>query len=84
VLVAEFRRGSHEPDRQEGSGRQTGLVAEARQGGYKASLAIYSLDDLERWHFVSNTRVPGGSHGHAFFAETSLFEKALNWCALFL
>jgi hypothetical protein len=85
ILIAEFRRGSREPKKRETSGCRPGLVAEARERGYKASLVIYRLGDLERWHFLSNTRVPEGSRGHAFFfAETSLFEKALHWCALFL
>jgi FkbM family methyltransferase len=86
VIVAEFR----EEEPLHGGGKASGslrsLATETRERGYKFNLAIYRAAGAEKAHFLSNTlRVPDGSRGNVFFfAQAPLFEKALNWCDVFL
>jgi FkbM family methyltransferase len=86
VIVAEFR----EEEPLHGGGKASGslrsLATETRERGHKFNLAIYRAAGAEKAHFLSNTlRVPDGSRGNVFFfAQAPLFEKALNWCDVFL
>jgi FkbM family methyltransferase len=86
VLVAEFRNEAHVPAKGEAFNSLPRVVREMRARGYKFNLSLYRLGGLEKSHFVSNTlRAPEGALGNVFFfAETSIFEKALNWCGVFL
>jgi FkbM family methyltransferase len=86
VIVAEFQYEEHVPAGRKTSDSFRSLVTKARERGYKFNLAIYRAAGAETAHFLSNTlRVPDGSQGNVFFfAEAPLFEKALNWCDLFL
>jgi FkbM family methyltransferase len=86
VIVAEFQYEEHVPAGRKTSDSFRSLVMETRERGYKFNLAIYRAAGAETAHFLSNTlRVPDGSQGNVFFfAEAALFEKALNWCDLFL
>ena len=86
VIVAEFRNEAHVPAKGEAFNSLPNLVREMRARGYKFNLSLYRLGGLEKSHFVSNTlRAPEGALGNVFFfAETSIFEKALNWCGVFL
>ena len=86
VIVAEFRNEAHVPAKGEAFSSLPNLVREMRARGYKFNLSLYRLGGLEKSHFVSNTlRAPEGASGNVFFfAETSIFEKALNWCGVFL
>jgi FkbM family methyltransferase len=86
VIVSEFRYEEHVPAGRKTSDSLPSLITEARERGYKFNLSIYRAAGLEKLHFILNTlRVPDGSQGNVFFfAEARLFEKALNWCDLFL
>ena len=87
MIVAEFRKEAPAPaEAGKHSGSLRSLATETRERGYKFNLSIYRAAGAEKTHFLSNTlRVPDGSRGNVFFfAETSLFEKALNWCDVFL
>ena len=86
VIAAEFRHEERLPTAGKTSDSLPSLVTEARERGYKFNLFIYRAAGREKSRFISNTpRVPDGSQGNVFFfAEAPLFEKALNWCDLFL
>ena len=86
VIVAEFRYEENVPAGRKTSDTLPSLVTGARERGYKFNLFIYRAAGREKSRFISNTpRVPDGSQGNVFFfAEAPLFEKALNWCDLFL
>jgi FkbM family methyltransferase len=86
VIVADFRNEAHVPAKGEAFNSVPCVVREMRARGYRFNLSLYRLGGLEKSHFVSNTlRAPEGASGNVFFfAETSIFEKALNWCGVFL
>ena len=86
VIVAEFREEEPLPGGGKASGILRSLATETRERGYKFNLSVYRAAGAEKAHFVSNTlRAPEGASGNVFFfAETSIFEKALNWCGVFL
>ena len=86
VILAKFRNEAYVPAKGEAFNSLPGVVREMRARGYKFNLSLYRLGGLEKSHFVSNTlRAPEGASGNVFFfAEAPLFEKALNWCGVFL
>jgi FkbM family methyltransferase len=86
VIAAKFRSEGENPGRSKGLASLPNLVREVRGLGYTFNLSVFRIGSLEKLRFLSNSvRAPGRSGGEVFFfAETWTFEKALNWCDVFL
>jgi Methyltransferase FkbM domain len=86
VVMAEFWSEGHVFAAWKSLNKLPDLVAEMRKRGYKCNIAIYRLESLDRSRFISNSaRVPNGSWGNVlFFEDRLLFDKAFQWCGVFL
>jgi FkbM family methyltransferase len=86
VIMAEFWSEGHVFASTNTFNKLPDLVAEMRKRGRKCHIAIYRLESLDKPRFISNAvRAPEGSWGNVlFFEDTLIFEKALQWCDMFL